>query len=112
MIIKAAALGKTEAPANAEMGDLLFSSPTDAAIAKLLPALPETSPAVKLIRAAAEDFNALNLTSEVKVAVALNLVAILAANLVVDGAPRGKVVNALPEELRKKLQTALPFKLT
>lgn len=97
-------LGKTD------MGDIIHGSATDAALGVLLPSLPGDSPAVVLLRKTVAEFERTGMEKEVLVALALNLTAQLAIGLVDDGAPRGKVVNALPSELRTRLQKVLPFK--
>ncbi len=91
------------------IGDLIQGNVVDAALARLVPSLPGDSPAVTLVRETAANFKALKLTEEVAVATGLLLVAVLAAEMVAAGAPRGKVVNRLPDELRARLQHGLPF---
>ena len=95
----------------ADLGDLILSSATDKALAALMPSLPGDSPAIILLRKTVAEFERTGLEREVLVALALNLAAQLAIDLVaVGGAPRGKVVNSLPVELRNRLQKVLPFK--
>jgi len=74
-----------------------------------LPLPAPLTPAQSALRDIIARMDVADLTSEERVALGLNLVAHLASDLPFVKGSRGKVINALKEELGKRLQKVLPL---
>ncbi len=71
-------------------------------------AAPADTPELALLRDALLLLERDGISIEGKVALCLNLTASLAAELPYESGARGKVINGLTEELRKRLRVVLP----
>jgi hypothetical protein len=72
------------------------------------PPAPADTPELALLRDMLTTMERGGIGAEAKVALCLNLTASLAAELPYESGSRGKVINGLTEELRKRLRAVLP----